>query len=63
VADKLLDDFVESQIREMVQEYPNKNNQQRRSHTILIDTSEAKLARRSSQGNGLLTSQFCIGYP
>jgi hypothetical protein len=26
IADKLLDDFVESQIRDMIQEYPNKNN-------------------------------------
>lgn len=64
MADKLLDDFVESQIRDMIQEYPNKNNQQRRSHTILIDTSETKLARKSLNGGPQsTTSQFCINVP
>lgn len=35
LADQMLDRFVEDQLREMVMLYPN--NQQRRSHTILID--------------------------
>lgn len=40
LADRLLDQFVEGQIREMVMLYPN--NQLRRSHTILIDASTLK---------------------
>jgi hypothetical protein len=42
VADTLLDRFVESQIREMVMLYPTAKNNQRRSHTILIDASNDK---------------------
>lgn len=51
IADKLLDQFVESQIREMVMIYPN-NSQQRRSHTILIDsTNEHKFKKHLQNAN------------
>ena len=44
IADRLLDKFVESQIKEMVMAYPDNNNvQQRRSHTILIDASNDRV--------------------
>ena len=41
----MLDRFVEGQIREMVMLYPTAKNNQRRSHTILIDASEGKMMR------------------
>jgi hypothetical protein len=44
MADRFLDRYVEQQVREMIMAYPN--NQQRRSHTILIDSSNDKLQKK-----------------